>query len=58
MLEKYKIREVEEGGKAKWVVDGGKMIIVMKYKCSKCGTRSGERTRYCPFCGARMEGVK
>ena len=58
MPEKYRIRDIEDGGKAKWVVDGGRMVIVMKYKCSKCGNRSAEKTRYCSCCGARMEGVE
>lgn len=40
---------------AHWILDGGKMIIVNKYKCSNCGNRSAEKDNYCSYCGSRMD---
>ena len=48
------MKNVTERGNAHWILDGGRMLIVQKYKCSNCGTRSASRTRYCPYCGAKM----
>lgn len=40
---------------AHWIDDGGRMLIVQKYKCSNCGNRSSEKSNFCSFCGARMD---
>ena len=39
---------------ARWINDGGRLIIAYKYKCSACYKRSAEQSNYCPNCGARM----
>lgn len=39
---------------AEWILDGGKMVVTLKYKCSKCKCRSAKETNYCPNCGSRM----
>lgn len=52
-----KMRDIIEQGYAHWILDGGRMLIVQKFKCSNCGTRSAEQTRYCSFCGAKMDKI-
>lgn len=40
---------------AHWIEDGGRLMIIQKYKCSNCGNRSAEKSNFCSFCGARMD---
>ena len=41
-----------------WIFDGGRMGLLMKYKCSLCYKRSIEAEPYCPGCGAKMHKEK
>ena len=54
-LKEYRIKERD---KAHWIIDGSKMIIVYKYKCSNCGNREREKTNFCSYCGAVMGDEK
>lgn len=51
------VEKMDEGGEkaAGWI----KMSDADRtyYCCPKCG-EEGNRTRFCPFCGAKMEGWK
>lgn len=47
-----KVGIVEERPKAEWC---GEYLGGYK-KCSNCGARKKDWTRFCPECGARMEG--
>ena len=53
-----KLRKVSERDTAEWKLDGQRMAIVMKYKCSHCGNRSASRENFCSYCGARMTNAK
>lgn len=39
-------------------VDQGHIDMEKMYKCSVCGSRKYNDYRYCPNCGARMDGGK
>lgn len=41
-----------------WINDGGRMAMLMKYKCSLCYKRSIEPEPFCPGCGAKMSKEK
>lgn len=43
----------ESPGRGSWYTVG---LNPPNYECSKCGVWRSERTRYCPSCGARMDG--
>lgn len=49
----------------KWVDATGVLDSVRQYKCSECGKKPilneywcSELTKFCPFCGAKMDGDK
>ena len=45
--------DVEPVRHGRWVVDSG----ILSLRCSECNTFSyGETWKYCPNCGARMDG--
>lgn len=52
------LRKVSERDEAEWVLDGARMQIVMKWKCSHCGNRSASKENFCSYCGARMTNAK
>lgn len=54
------VAEVKHG---EWVYDYTSECIpgtdaTLDYKCSECGDRSAEEYKYCPNCGAKMDGGK
>ena len=53
--DKLRDYEIEHREHAHWIDDGGRLLVVLKYKCSNCGNRSAEKSNYCSFCGARMD---
>lgn len=46
--------DVEEVRNGRWILNQN--IAEPLFKCSSCGTAQGRVSRYCPNCGARMEG--
>jgi len=40
---------------AHWILDGQRMILVNKYKCSNCGERTSALDNYCKNCGCIMD---
>lgn len=53
-----KLRKVGEREEARWELDGERLGLVMKYKCSYCGNRSASKENFCSHCGARMTNAK
>lgn len=45
-------REALENQKTGHWIDKGSLSC----RCSVCGCKSGKETRFCPYCGAKMEG--
>ena len=50
--------KVTRSAHAHWEDDMGKLMVVMKYRCSNCGNRSASKENYCSYCGARMDEVR
>ena len=53
-----KLRKVGEREESRWVLDGQRLGLVMKYKCDHCGNRSASKDNFCSYCGARMTNAK
>ena len=51
----------EQKPQARWITERPEPgdFAYRRYTCSACGTwQTYGKTPYCPYCGARMEGVK
>ena len=53
-----RLRKVGEREESRWVLDGQRLGLVMKYKCDHCGNRSASKDNFCSYCGARMTNAK
>ena len=40
----------------RWTPSGGISVAHITYQCNRCGRGSVTRSKYCPNCGARMDG--
>lgn len=50
--------EVKHGEWLKIVKDIGKGRTLTHYKCSLCGVYVSDKTNYCYYCGAKMDGER
>ena len=42
--------------KGRWILDEDKSLLFNIYKCSNCENIGARESKYCPNCGAEMEG--
>ena len=40
----------------RWTPSGGVPVAHITYRCDRCGRGSVTQSKYCPTCGARMDG--
>lgn len=50
-------REYKEPNGAHWIKQGGNRRDGYEYECSVCKKHSFTKSRFCPSCGVKMEGV-
>ena len=57
--------DVRENVKGEWIDEkrlsyeyDGNEVVVVTWKCSKCGEETNVRSNFCPECGADMKGEK
>ena len=55
MVHSFKAANVQEVRHGHWKQ---RMSTLTSVKCSECGTCHEYDTRYCPYCGCRMDGDK
>lgn len=55
--EDWWLREYKEPNGAHWIKQGGNRRDGYEYECSVCKKHSFVKSKFCPSCGVKMEGV-
>lgn len=42
----------------RWTPSGGVSVSRISYRCSRCGRGTAIKSKYCPNCGAKMDGAE